>query len=137
MKKISLLIITLLFFHANTFGQQEVTTKSGKKVLLKEDGTWVYIDSVFESNNGTSTSVQCNGMTKAGNRCKRKTLSESGFCNLHSSQKSGQVESEIQTVTPKAQQTKMSSTVQCSGTTKAGKRCSRMTSSPNGRCYQH
>ena len=30
-----------------------------------------------------------------------------------------------------------SGSVQCSGTTKAGARCKRMTTSTNGRCYQH
>ena len=32
---------------------------------------------------------------------------------------------------------KTETSVQCSGTTKAGDRCKRMTSSENGRCYQH
>jgi endonuclease G len=32
---------------------------------------------------------------------------------------------------------KVKKSVQCSGTTKAGNRCKRMTLSPNGRCYQH
>ena len=32
---------------------------------------------------------------------------------------------------------KSSTSVQCSGTTKAGDRCKRMTLSENGRCYQH
>ena len=32
---------------------------------------------------------------------------------------------------------KTGTSVQCSGTTKAGDRCKRMTSSENGRCYQH
>lgn len=30
-----------------------------------------------------------------------------------------------------------SGSVQCSGTTKAGARCKRMTTNSNGRCYQH
>lgn len=35
-------------------------------------------------------------------------------------------------------QTQSSSTsVQCSGTTQKGARCRRMTTNPNGRCYQH
>jgi endonuclease G len=33
-----------------------------------------------------STSVQCNGITKAGNRCKNKTLNPSGYCYLHENQ---------------------------------------------------
>lgn len=32
---------------------------------------------------------------------------------------------------------KSNTSVQCSGTTKAGKRCKRRTKSPNGKCYQH
>lgn len=34
----------------------------------------------------SSTSVQCNGKTKVGERCKNKTLNESGFCYLHENQ---------------------------------------------------
>ncbi len=33
-----------------------------------------------------SVSVQCNGTTKAGNRCKNKTLNPSGYCYLHENQ---------------------------------------------------
>lgn len=32
---------------------------------------------------GNSISTQCLGITKAGNRCKRKTLDESGYCYQH------------------------------------------------------
>jgi endonuclease G len=30
-----------------------------------------------------TTSVQCSGTTKSGNRCKNKTLSSNGRCYLH------------------------------------------------------
>jgi endonuclease G len=33
-----------------------------------------------------TTSVQCNGVTKAGNRCRNKTLNPSGYCYLHENQ---------------------------------------------------
>jgi endonuclease G len=33
-----------------------------------------------------SVSVQCNGVTKSGNRCRNKTLNPSGYCYLHESQ---------------------------------------------------
>lgn len=46
MRKIALLILTVFAFHSLTFGQQEATTATGKKVLLWEDYTWVYADSV-------------------------------------------------------------------------------------------
>jgi len=35
------------------------------------------------SSNKSSTSVQCSGTTKAGDRCKRMTLSENGKCYQH------------------------------------------------------
>ena len=37
----------------------------------------------------TSTSVQCSGTTKAGNRCKNKTSNVNGYCNQHANQASG------------------------------------------------
>lgn len=45
----------------------------------------------------------------------------------------------IKTSTPAVSSTpkNKSGSVQCSGTTKAGNRCKRMTKSTNGRCYQH
>jgi len=46
MRKVALLILTVFAFHSLTFGQQEATTETGKKVFLWEDGTWVYADSV-------------------------------------------------------------------------------------------
>lgn len=46
MKKIILFILTIFTSFSLSFGQQEATTESGEKVLLWEDGTWSYIDSV-------------------------------------------------------------------------------------------
>lgn len=37
-----------------------------------------------------SVSVQCRGMTKAGNRCKNKTMARGGYCHLHESQAKGE-----------------------------------------------
>jgi endonuclease G len=56
---------------------------------------------------------------------------ESTLCVSCWSWKSVKTKSEIKNGT------KTSTSVQCSGTTKAGNRCKRMTLSPNGRCYQH
>ena len=50
-----------------------------------------------DSEHKSSTSVQCNGKTKAGDQCKNKTLNESGFCYLHENQNSSNNNS---TVTP-------------------------------------
>lgn len=81
---------------------------------------------VSASPSGSHTiSTQCNGITKAGVRCKNKTTSATGMCYLHGGD---------------AHQSKTEShrqTVQCSGITKAGNRCKRMTTDASGRCYQH
>lgn len=81
-------------------------------------------------------SIQCKGITKAGLNCKNNTLNKSGYCYLHESQISGTANQDISTEV-KANTKNKTSTVQCSGITKAGSRCKRMTSSPSGRCYQH
>ncbi len=48
---------------------------------------WTWVSSKTEqSKDKTSTSVQCSGTTKAGKRCKNKTLNSSGFCYLHENQ---------------------------------------------------
>jgi endonuclease G len=78
-------------------------------------------------------SVQCNGVTKNGERCKNKTLNISGYCYLHDGQNE---ENSIDQSVPIKTNIRATS-VQCSALTKSGSRCKRMTLSPNGRCYQH
>ncbi len=88
----------------------------------------------------TTQSTQCKGITKAGNRCKNKTTNASGYCYHHVGQQKDAVnenKSPQTNIKPNNNQEKKSSTVQCSGTTKAGNRCKRMTSNASGRCYQH
>lgn len=46
MKKQILTLITLFLFQTWVFGQQEAKTKDNRTVLLYEDGTWLYADSV-------------------------------------------------------------------------------------------
>ncbi|MEI6313195.1 MAG: DNA/RNA non-specific endonuclease [Bacteroidota bacterium] len=88
--------------------------------------------------NKTSESVTCNGITKAGNRCKNKTLNKSGYCYLHEGQSSGYNNNTVSIKSYSKPSTTSSSTaVQCSGITLSGNRCKRMTTNPSGRCYQH
>ena len=90
------------------------------------------------SDNKESTSVQCKGITKAGAQCKNKTLDPSGYCHLHTTQQAPlQSTTNTDTQTAPAKSNTKSSTVQCSGTTKACNRCKRTTTNSNGRCYQH
>ena len=46
MKKLILTLLTLLVFQAVTFGQKRAKTTDGKTVVLYEDGSWLYADSV-------------------------------------------------------------------------------------------
>jgi endonuclease G len=82
-----------------------------------------------------TASTQCTGTTKAGNRCRSNTLNANGFCHQHQLQAGGGAAPATDTYRAPTQ--KSSSTVQCSGTTKSGNRCRRMTTSASGRCYQH
>jgi endonuclease G len=95
---------------------------------------WSWTATKAQSKKEGSGSVQCKGVTKAGNQCKNKTTNPNGYCYLHQSQDGG-----VQTQDNQIQRAtiKLTSSVQCSATTKKGKQCSRMTYSPNGRCWQH
>jgi len=86
------------------------------------------------SKEGGSQSVQCKGITKAGAQCKNKTTNENGYCYAHQSQAGG---SQEQPNTVQPQNTKRTTSVRCSATTKKGTQCSHMTYSPNGKCWQH
>ena len=58
-----------------------------EKTLCIKCWSWKNIKTAIEKNeNKTAESVQCNGMTKAGERCKNKTLNISGYCYHHETQ---------------------------------------------------
>lgn len=112
-----------------------------EKTLCIKCWTWKSAKTTSEKNENKATeSVPCQGITKSGSRCKNKTFNISGYCYHHE----GQINSnapksntnEIQTPPP-APSYNRSTSVQCSGTTKSGNRCKRMTTQANGRCYQH
>jgi endonuclease G len=112
-----------------------------EKTLCIKCWSWKNAKTTSEKNEKKATeSVQCNGITKAGGRCKNKTLNLSGYCYHHE----GQINSdntrpnigEIKSYSNAPEKSRATS-VQCSGTTKSGNRCKRMTTSSSGRCYQH
>jgi endonuclease G len=82
--------------------------------------------------NKATLSVQCAGITKAGARCRNKTLNITEFCYHHE----GQINSNTSQINSKHIK-KNSNAVQCAGITNAGNRCKRMTTNATGRCYQH
>jgi endonuclease G len=112
-----------------------------EKTLCLNCWSWDIVKSKSSINDSKSTeSVRCNGMTKKGERCKIMTLNVSRYCFHHE----GQIGSEIPktseeqfTAQPTRQTTRNSTSMQCSGVTKAGNRCKRMTTNSNGRCFQH
>jgi len=106
--------------------------KAIERKLCIDCWSWV---STKTSGGGTKSaaSVQCQGITKAGNRCKNMTTNPSGYCYQHEIQQTNNTT--IQAVPAKSERRSVS--VQCSATTKAGSRCKRMTYSPNGKCSSH
>jgi endonuclease G, mitochondrial len=112
-----------------------------EKTLCLNCWSWNIVKSKSSINDSKSTeSVRCNGMTKKGERCKIMTHNTSRYCFHHE----GQIGSEIPktseeqfTAQPTQQTTRNSTSMQCSGVTKAGNRCKRMTTNSNGRCFQH
>jgi len=89
--------------------------------------------SIEKDESKVTESLQCKGITKAGEQCKNKTLNISGYCYRHEEQNNSDSKRSNSDKSTKSS----SSAVQCSGTTKAGSRCKRLTTSSNGRCYQH
>jgi endonuclease G, mitochondrial len=85
------------------------------------------------SKEGSGQSVQCKGVTKAGARCKNMTTNPNGYCHLHQSQASG-TQQQNNAVQPSSNRRIVP--VRCSAITKKGTQCTRMTYSPNGKCWQ-
>ena len=120
---------------------QDEQEKLIEKTLCIKCWTWKNIKTTNEKNENKGTeSVQCNGITKAGDRCKNKTLNLSGYCYHHDEQiNNTSPNSNNEEIKRYSNETKKSNStsVQCSGTTKSGSRCKRMTTSSSGRCHQH
>jgi endonuclease G len=112
-----------------------------EKTLCLSCWSWNVVKSKSSIDKSKSTeSVRCNGITKKGERCKRMTLNVSRYCFHHEGQigsENPQTSEEQITVHPTQQKTRSATSMQCSGITKAGNRCKRMTTSSNGRCFQH
>jgi len=108
-----------------------------EKILCAKCWDWSGADDRAQpqQKKSAASSTQCSGITKAGNRCRNNTVNANGYCHHHQAQASGGGATNNNSYSTPSQ--KSSSTVQCSGTTKAGNRCRRMTSNASGRCYQH
>jgi len=56
MKKIIFTISILAFTVLSTFAQTEATTNDGKKVILNDDGTWKYVETIVEKQEPVNSS---------------------------------------------------------------------------------
>ncbi|UCS92316.1 hypothetical protein KZP23_16630 [Echinicola marina] len=131
-KHLLLLYLTLFFALAQAYGQTVYVTKTGTK----------YHKSSCKYLKYSSISLQ---LTEA----KKKDYTACSVCkpsSIATSNKTGiptKATSEKNNITPsKASSTKPSpqpraTSVRCSGITKTGSRCKRMTKSANGKCFQH
>jgi hypothetical protein len=122
MKQLSFAIL-ILFITLKVTAQTVYVTKSGKKYhtsscsYARSASSQSLNDAV---NSGLTPCSRCN--PSSNNRTITTKQSFSG--SQGPSEKPRQVKSS-------------SGSVQCSGQTKKGSRCSRMTTNANGRCYQH
>jgi endonuclease G len=98
------------------------------------------IASTTNSNQRLATSVQCSGITKSGNRCKRMTYDVSGYCWQHISH-NGQINSnKVNSINSKSQSIATDSSAvstRCKAITKAGTQCKRNAQPGSDYCWQH
>ena len=105
------------------------------------DAAYAYVPNLLSANAPIQPdrSAQCNGRTKKGKQCRNVTNNPIGYCHLHQHQASSH--GIVYAFTPPADITinphEKERNKQCTGVTKKGNRCKRMTHDSNGRCFQH
>ena len=80
MKKIIISSLVIVVFQTLSFGQQEATTPEGKKVLLYEDGSWLYADSVRQY---TVRSVMVTDLEIPATNSKDLIITHTGYSLLY------------------------------------------------------
>lgn len=144
MKKI-LLILCLVLLCFCGFAQSRYISATTKKIVFARDGGICKCC-------GSSQSLEydhiipfsCGGRSDASNiqlLCKRcnRSKSNSCYCKVHH-KRVGNNCCDGQTTRKRSSSVASSTSstaTQCSGTTKKGARCKKMTTSANGRCYLH
>lgn len=92
-------ILALLYFMVmlalGVFGQQQATVdKTQRKVLLYENGTWVYDEIQKKQSEPKKQSLpvkhRCEATTKKGTQCKLYTPANEQFCHIHKNQSNEQ-----------------------------------------------
>jgi len=122
------IIVTIILSLSQIQAQTVYVTKTGTKYHTK--------DCNYIRNGSTAIDLKDaknKGLT-ACSVCKPDSQNSKTTLKVDSTKKA--LSTPSPSVKPKETQ-KKTTTVRCSATTKAGTRCSRMTSSPNGKCWQH
>jgi hypothetical protein len=118
MKPLKFLILVLAFAFANiAIGQTVYTTKTGEK---------------YHKSN-------CRYLKYSKKEYKLEKAIALGFnaCSVCKPSKSNSISASNNNSSGSSSNTSRSTASQCTGKTKAGKRCKRKTKSASGRCYQH
>lgn len=135
-KYFSLLPIILLYFFATVQPIQAQTTES-KKVFITRTGE-KYHTSNCRYIKQSGKEVELDEAVKSYTPCSvcKPPKKESSNSVVPAT---SAVPAKTTTVVPAKQSSspRTTSSVQCSGATKAGNRCKRKTTASNGRCYQH
>lgn len=136
MKKIYL-ILTLLLFSVCCFSQSRYVSQTTKKIVYTRDGGICQCCGSSDSlEYDHITPFSCGGDSDASNiqllcrKCNR-SKSNSCFCKVHDKRVGSNC------CDGKASKKSSTKSSQCSGTTKKGNRCKKMTSNSSGRCHLH
>ena len=142
-------VLSLIIFSICCFSQGRYISTTTKKIVFTRDGGMCKCcGSSHMLEYDHITPYSCGGSSDASNiqllcrKCNR-SKSNSCYCKVHNS-KVGDNCCEGRTKTTKSRRSSESNTErsintssQCTGTTKKGTRCRKMTTNPNGRCYLH
>ncbi|MEJ8802129.1 hypothetical protein [Pontibacter sp. H249] len=130
MRKQALLILFLLFAFVCQ-AQTVYKTKTGAKYHVQ---TCRYLKSSFET---TVAKAQAEGLTACSVCRPPAVASGTSATPVPAVQAAPALKSTDSSGSSSSGSRSSTGSVQCSGTTKAGARCKRMTTSASGRCYQH
>ncbi len=119
-----LLLLIFLSCTQNSPAQTVYTTKTGEKYHTANCRYLKYSKKEITLQEAIDRGYQACSICKPGSNVEETTSTNSFYSSPESE------------AAPQQSSTKATAS-QCSGKTKAGKRCKRMTKNANGRCYQH